>query len=116
MTIFGLAEQLLQADLSRVPLSRDQMRVPEWITATVLYHWSRLFPGDSLPMRSPPLMSVTLRQRRDILQGIRERWPDPITATFNLQGGVNNFPRFPYQLADFLRIGVRFVFASSGKV
>jgi hypothetical protein len=112
---FGLAERLLQADVSRVPLTRDQMRVPEWITETVLYHWSRLFPGDALPMQAAPLMSVTLRRRQGILKGIWERWPDPITATFNLQGSVNDFPRFPYQLADFLRIGVRFVFASSGK-
>ncbi len=112
---FGLAERLLQADISGVPLDRDQMRVPDWITETVLYHWSRLFPGDTLPMRSAQLMSVTLKQRRDILKGILERWPDPITATFNLQGDVNNFPRFPYQLADFLRIGVQFIFASSGR-
>ena len=112
---FGLAERLLQADVSRVPLSRDHLRVPEWITETVLYHWSRLFPGNVLPMQAATLMSVTLRQRRDILKSIRERWPDPITATFNLHGSVNNFPRFPYQLADFLRIGVQFMFASSGK-
>jgi len=59
-------------------------------------------------------MSFTLRQRRNILKGILERWPDPITATFNLQGSVNNFPRLPYQLADFLRIGVRFIFTPSG--
>ena len=112
---FALAERLLQADVRRVPLTRDQMRVPEWITETVLYHWSRLFPGDALPMRAAQLMSITLKQRRDILKGILERWPDPITATFNLQGSVNNFPRFPYQLAEFMRIGIQFIFASSGK-
>lgn len=112
---FGLAERLLQADLRQVPLSRDHLRVPQWITETVLYHWSRLFPGDVRPMRSAQLMSVTLRERENILKGILERWPDPITATFNLQGSVNNFPRLPYQLADFLRIGLQFVFASSGQ-
>ena len=112
---FGLAQHLLQADLSRVPLSQDHLRAPEWVSETVLYHWSKLFPGDALPMRSAPLMSVTLRERRNILKGIRQRWPDPITATFHLRGSVNNFPRFPYQLADFLRIGVRYALASSGK-
>lgn len=111
----GLAELLLQADIRRVPLNRDQMHVPGWISQTVLYHWSKLFPGDALPMRPAPLMAVTLRERRNILKGIVERWPDPITATFNLEGGVNNFPRFPYQLADFLLISARFVFASSHK-
>ncbi len=110
----GLAERLLHADLGRVPLDRQQMRVPDWISETVLYHWSRLFPGDALPMRAAPLMSTTLRERRDVLKGIVDRGPDPITATFNLEGSVNNFPRFPYQLADFLRNGVRFMFASSG--
>ncbi|HKO61557.1 MAG TPA: nucleotidyltransferase family protein, partial [Pyrinomonadaceae bacterium] len=109
----GLAERLLQTDLSRVPLDRQQMRVPDWISGTVLYHWSRLFPGDALPMQAAPLMSITLRERRNVFKGIVDRWPDPITATFNLQGGVNNFPRFPYQLADFLRNGFRFMFASS---
>ena len=108
---FGLANRLLQADISRVPLSRDHTRVPEWITETVLYHWSRLFPGDARPIRAAPLMSVTLRERGDIVKAIVERWPDPITATFNLEGDVNNFPRFPYQLVDFLRIGLQFMFA-----
>ena len=111
----GLAAQLLGAHVHQVPRSREEMQVPAWVEQTVLYHWSRLFPGDSLPMRPAPLMADTLKQRRDVLKGIVNRWPDPITATFNLDGRFNNFPRFPYQLADFLRNSARFVFASTGK-
>jgi hypothetical protein len=111
----GLAERLLGANVHQVPRSRKEMHVPAWVGQTVLYHWSRLFPGDSLPMRPAPLMADTLKQRRDVLKGIVNRWPDPITATFNLDGQFNDFPRFPYQLADFLRSGARFMFALPAK-
>jgi hypothetical protein len=107
----GLAERLLQAKVDQVPLSRREMHVPEWVAQTVLYHWSRLFPGDSLPMRAAPFMAETLRRRRDVLKNIVNRWPDPITATFNLGAPFNNYPRFPYQLAEFLRNSARFMFA-----
>ncbi len=111
----GLAARLLHANVEQVPRSPQEMYVPAWVEQTVLYHWTRLFPGDSLPMRPAPLMAETLRQRRDVLKNIINRWPDPITASFNLDAPFNDFPRFPYQLADFLRSGARFVFAFPSK-
>lgn len=106
----GLAQRLLQADVSKVPLSETQMEVPKWVEETVLYHWSHLFPGDLLPMRPAPLMARTLWKRGDIVKNMLARWPDPITATFKVNGSFNNFPRFPYQMAYFLRNGTQFIF------
>lgn len=107
---FGLSHRLLGAKVDHVPLPTEFFRVPDWLVDTVLYHWSRLIPGDQLPMRPPILMVQALRERRNILKAIRERWPDPITATFNLRGEFNNSPRWPYQLADFLRVTTQFMF------
>lgn len=110
----GLAGQLLGANF-KSPLSREQLHVPQWVAQTVLYHWSRLYPGDLLPMRTAPLMADTLKNRRGVVKEIINRWPDPITATFNLDGSFNDFPRFPYQLADFLRSGTRFIFRQGSR-
>jgi hypothetical protein len=45
-----------------------------------------------------------------LVKGVIERWPDLITATFNLHGKFNNFPRLPYQFADFVLLVTRYLF------
>ena len=85
------------------------LRVPDWLAHGVLGHWSRLFPANHLPIAAAPLMAHNLRTGRNIVKGVVERWPDPITATFNLQGKFNNFPRLPYQIADFVLLVTRYL-------
>ena len=86
----ALAHQLLAANIDKVPLHARAKHVPEWLRESVLKQWGNLFPGDHL-LTSP----------RGILKETWERWPDSITATFNMRGRINNFPRLPYQLGDF---------------
>lgn len=105
----GLAHRLLGARIGDLPIRPELTAVPGWLTQGVLDHWSCLFPADHLPIRPAPLMVTNLRTGRNILKGVIERWPDPITATFNLEGRFNNFPRLPYQLADFILTVTRYL-------
>ena len=105
----GLAHRLLGARIEHLPLEETQTEVPEWMAEAVLLHWATLFPADHLPVRPPPLMVNNLSSGRKIVKGVIERWPDPITATFNMGGEFNNFPRWPYQVADFFRMTTRYL-------
>jgi hypothetical protein len=105
----GLAHRLLGARIGQLPLKLEQTEVPAWLAHGVLEHWSSLFPADHLPIRPAPLMASNLRTGGNIIKGVIERWPDPITATFNLRGKFNNFPRLPYQLADFVVLATRYL-------
>ena len=97
----ALAHQLLTANIDQVPLPARAKYVPEWLRESVLKQWGNLFPGDHLPVQPRPLMTNVLTSPRGILKETWERWPDAITATFNMRGRINNFPRLPYQLGDF---------------
>lgn len=105
-----LAQRLLGARIDRLPPESRPREIPDWLVQNVLHHWSNLFPGDQLPMRPPPLMASSLKARHNIVKGIINRWPDPITATFNLKGQFNNFPRLPYQFVNFALSAGRFLF------
>lgn len=104
-----LAHRLLGAKLDQVPVEAKTKDIPDWLVENVLSHWSNLFPGDRLPMRPALLMANNLKEGRNIIKGALERWPDPITATFNLNGSFNNFPRLPYQVADFVLSASRYL-------
>jgi hypothetical protein len=60
------------------------------------------------------LMRHNLRSPRALFGGIRQRWPDPVTATFNLRGQFDDFPRLPYQVGDFLLKAGRFLIHPRG--
>src|SRR6267142_3901708 len=105
----GLVHRLLGARIGHLPLKPEQTEVPAWLIRGVLEQWSSLFPADHLPIHPPPLMANNLRTGRNIINGVIERWPDPITATFNLGGSFNNLPRLPYQLADFIVLTTRYL-------
>ena len=97
----ALAHQLLAANIDKVPPEARAKHVPEWLRQSVLKQWGNLFPGDHLPVQPRPLMTNVPNSPREILKEIRERWPDSITATFNMRGRINDFPRLPYQVGEF---------------
>jgi hypothetical protein len=95
-----LSKTLLGAEADSVPVQMNT-RVPKWLVRSVLKQWSNLFPANHLPIQPPPLMAENLRNVSQILKATQQRWPDPITATFNLNASFSAFPRFPYQLGEF---------------
>ncbi|MGH9970253.1 MAG: nucleotidyltransferase family protein [Pyrinomonadaceae bacterium] len=110
----GLTNRLLGASIDSLPLASEARRLPPWLVANVRKHWANLFPGDHLPIKAPPLMVTNLRSPRNLLRGLRERWPDPITATYNLNGQFNRLPRPPYQLAEFASRAAQFLWRLPG--
>jgi hypothetical protein len=113
LSVIGLARVLLGAavDSGR---ARNEKKLPGWLLDSVLKQWSNLYPGDHLPIQAPPLMVNNLRSPRALIKGILERWPDPVTATFNLKSTINSFPRLPYQLAAFAFQAVHFLIRLPG--
>jgi Uncharacterised nucleotidyltransferase len=96
----NLSKELLGARIERLP-EEWQKKLPAWLTKSVLNQWSNLFPANHLPVQAPPLMHISLRNPWHSLKATLERWPDPITATFNRNGRFGKLPRLPYQLGEF---------------
>ncbi|HLN99903.1 MAG TPA: nucleotidyltransferase family protein [Pyrinomonadaceae bacterium] len=107
----GLAGLLLAADISGLP-AKMTTEVPGWLRESVLKQWERPFAIHQPPMSHPIPMANLFRHPSDWLEGLRQRWPNPILATISVNGEFNNLPRLPYQMANCLsRVG-RLVFAS----
>jgi hypothetical protein len=106
----NLAHQLLGANLGGSRLAKQQKDLPEWIVRAVLEQWGNLFQASHLPVQPRPLMSYAFRSPKTLVTEIRERWPRPIVATFNLRGQPNNLPRLPYQLGAFAAQAGRYLF------
>lgn len=100
LCVIGLAHQLLEANLDRVPRSVVAGQLPGWLVANVLKQWERPYPIEQSPMRHPRPMQTYLRQPLGLFDALRSRWPDPIGATISVNGGFNELPRLPYQLGN----------------
>ena len=96
-----LAHRLLGAQIDAVPLSAQAREIPDWLIDATLKQWGNLHSRDHLPVQPRPLFAHSLQSPRTLLKEVRERWPDPITATFNLNGRVISSPRLPYQIGAF---------------
>jgi hypothetical protein len=107
----GLAHQLLGANIDKAPEVLLSHKLPRWLLDAVLNQWGSLLPADhSLPGQPRPLFLYSLRDPRTIFRELRQRWPDPIIATFTLRGQPNNWPRLPYQLGAFVARAGQYLF------
>ena len=101
----GLARRLLRVDTSGLPTGFNA-EPPSWLIDNVLKQWARPFAIFQPPMNHPIPMTELLRHPSGLLEGLRQRWPNPIIATISVNGEFNNLPRLPYQMANCLaRIG-----------
>ena len=104
VTAIGLAQQLLGAEVEGMPEAQCSRKKPRWLIPTVLNEWGS--PAPSMTSRHEVPMLGHLRRRKDLLQGLRHRWPNPIEATTTMNGPFNNLPRLPFQITNsFVRIG-----------
>lgn len=101
----GLARRLLGANTERLP-PEMKTEIPSWLVENVIKQWANPFAIDQPPMSHPVPMADLLRHPAGLLDGLRQRWPNPIIATISVNGEFNNLPRLPYQMANCLsRIG-----------
>jgi hypothetical protein len=101
----ALAREIVGARLEGLPPAARMDRLPGWMVPAVLSEWGRPRPAQGA--RRP--MAEVIGHRRDLLQALRTRWPNPIEATVGVGGSFGAWPRLPYQLADCARRTVRFV-------
>ena len=101
----GLAECLLDAETGELPAELLR-QPPAWLIENVVKQWANPFAIYQPPMSHPIPMADLLRHPSGLLDGLRQRWPNPIIATISVNGEFNNLPRLPYQMANCLsRIG-----------
>jgi hypothetical protein len=99
-----LAHELLSADIKDTPA--ENKILPKWLVPTVLKQWEQPCSAEHRP---PELIMTTLRHPRRIPQAIRERWPDPISASIRMNVSLNKLPRLPFQVANYIVSLTRFV-------
>ncbi|MFN3652475.1 MAG: nucleotidyltransferase family protein [Armatimonadota bacterium] len=95
----GLAEQLLGAELPAPAAAAGACRLPPWLVPAVRRQWG-----------SPVAERRSLRawrSPRGLLSELRQRWPNPVSATVRCGRHFDASPRLPLQLAHYLRLGSR---------
>ena len=107
----GLAHALLGAGLSGTPFEARGARLPRWLAPAVLARWERPHAREH---EARPRMISTLRSPSAALRSLRQRWPDPVTATVNCRAPFNGLPRWPLQLAGFAAHSARFLYRLPG--
>ncbi|MFN2499081.1 MAG: nucleotidyltransferase family protein [Pyrinomonadaceae bacterium] len=109
LSAFSLAHRLLGANTDKLPFNLGSSALPNWLVDTVLRQWSNPFAAFQPPMNHPVPMLDLLRQPSGLIDGLRQRWPNPIIATISVHGRLNKLPRLPYQLANCISRVVRLV-------
>jgi hypothetical protein len=95
----GLAQRLLGARADALP-PEVMANLPAWLIENVTRQWANPFAIDQPPMSHPVPMAHLLRHPAGLVDGLRQRWPNPIIATISVNGEFNNLPRWPYQMAN----------------
>lgn len=95
-----LAQQLLGAKVGDIPEEKRSKKTPRWLVPTVLNEWGS--PAPSMTSRHDFPMAGHLRLRKELLKGLRHRWPNAIEATTTMNGPFNDLPRLPFQIGNSL--------------
>lgn len=92
----GLACRYLNLPSDDLPFADEFKRIPKWVYRTVEREWKsdvKLLP-----------LHYFLKDKKELWKQIKKRIPpNPIQATIEVNGPINNFPRIYYQLADVIK-------------
>jgi hypothetical protein len=95
----ALAQRLFGVDLKGTPVAESASRLPNWLVPAVLRQWSRGRNPDAAGMALPVLRENISTPDR-LFNEIDARWDNPVRATVTLRGSFNQWPRWPYQVAE----------------
>lgn len=101
LSALALAREILDAHLAAPPSDLlHRVAAPPWLAPTVLKQWDVPYQPMSYGATgyTAPMASYW-RRPIGIWSALRERWPNPITATIRLEGPINDLPRLPFQFA-----------------
>ena len=82
------------------PMAMSAWQLPRWAIPAVLKEWGA---NEHYMADTSALQSYSLRNPRELCHAIRLRWPNPIQATTALNARFDDFPRWSFQAADFIR-------------
>ncbi|MEW6734570.1 MAG: nucleotidyltransferase family protein [Acidobacteriota bacterium] len=93
----GLAQLLLDAQPYEMPstIAKRIKLLPGWLTPAVLKQWGSVY------LHREPCIDYYLKHPREIFDGLRRRWPNPVEATVARQASFNELPRLVFQLSEF---------------
>ena len=100
----GLANRLLGASLKDDPVPERAKKLPRWLAPSVLRQWEKPYPEWN---ETPEFLKFNLREPAVLKSEILKRWPNPIKATMYFGGSFNELPRLPFQLGNFISLGLR---------
>jgi hypothetical protein len=94
-----------------------------WLRSAVLRHWGRERPADRRAMHLGQLLFSGLSPAQ-LISEVYARWDNPVRATVNTRGRINQWPRLPHQLGELLRrapelpreLGTRFLVSFSPRL
>jgi hypothetical protein len=100
LTALALAHRLLGAEAPHPAIRHRAASLPRWLVGTVLRQWGT--PGRYL-QELPRLSPLTLVRRPWLLPSdLAARWPNGIDASIRLGVALDERPRLPFQVVDFL--------------
>ena len=100
----GLAHRLLGVELNGLPVKARAKKLPRWLAPAVLRQWEKPYPEWN---ETPEFFKVDLRDPALLKSELLKRWPNPIKATMYFGGSFNELPRLPFQLVNFISLGLR---------
>ena len=102
--VLGLASRLLDAPLDHAPIAGPARHLAGWLVPTVLRQWGE----ETFRPRSSQVMQVALGRIDWFVHGLRERWPNPIEATYGLDGSIDSRFQLRYQVGTYLGRSISF--------
>jgi hypothetical protein len=83
--------------LSSLPLAS----LPRWLVPAILRQWGRSLNPHAIEQALLAL-SAQMHKPGKFFAEVYSRWDQPVRATVALRGRFNNWPRWPYQLAELM--------------
>jgi hypothetical protein len=102
--VLALAQQLLGARLDEPRITARAEHLPGWLLNSILELYGASFqPG------YPDWFAKALLRPWRLPAALRARWPNPIEATYRLGAPLNERPRLPFQIAEYLLHAFRYL-------
>lgn len=98
-----LAQEVLCASIDAAPVEVRRKRLPSWLVPCLLKTWEPPRVDMRRPLRHDRSLWREVGSGAILAEALRSRWPNAIEASSAMNAPFNSLPRFPYQLADFLR-------------
>ncbi len=94
-----LAHELIGAKIDDTPATVRDVKLPRWLVPSILKEWEVRSMSER---HRTPTMTTALSRPLSMLKGLRHHWPTPVEATVTLGAPINEMPRLPLQVGNFL--------------